>query len=145
MIELSDVRKVADAIQAPAMTSTGAYVLPWMLRTLMIGRMRQAGILKLKGADKMKACDFIKMFPDMNDWAPKVLADIRAQAAREGRTAEGTTAADLVKRAAYRGPVELFTMDLCFAADGELGASRKSSGGVAERQPRGFGKSERGA
>ena len=112
------------ALAAPGLTRTSPYVLPWTFRSMAVARMRHAGIEGLKGGASLSAADLESMFPDQADWLQRIQRHVRLVAWRNGGSASTSdiTVAKLMRFMQYKGPVELFSMDLCLAGDPALAA-----------------------
>jgi hypothetical protein len=81
-----------------------AYCHRWILRTCMISAMRAKGIRCLK-IDETLTCEaFANHNPDVSCWVRRL-----------ARSVGVVSLHDLVNHLNYKGPVELFSMHLCFA------------------------------
>lgn len=78
--------------------------------------MRHCGIMKLSQSHRFCALKLAAMFPDEGEWLMKLY---RRTAYKLGRN--NVTAADVAKACNYKGPIELLSLELCFASDGALG------------------------
>jgi len=91
------------------LSPSAKYLLPWTFRVQCIARMRAAGIQHLRaGKTPPSLEEFADMFPDQGSWVTKL-----AKLLPEGQR----TVSRLTQTLEYTGPLELFTMYLCFSQD----------------------------
>jgi len=110
------------AVGAPGLTKTSPYVLPWTFRSMAVARMRAQGINRLSLTSGFSVADLMASFPDQNEWLPRLIEHLRVQAWHQGRGSARSEVSvrDLLQMLRYKGPLELFTMDLCLAGDPAL-------------------------
>ena len=112
---LRQVESQLKTIAAPGLSATSPYVLPWTFRTMAVARMRHHGVARLGGASKVTVKDLTEMFPDQCDWLMALHNHFRRSEEHGAISAQRLL--DLME---YKGPIELFTMDLCLAGDAGL-------------------------
>lgn len=105
---------------APGLTKTSDYVLPWTFRSMALAKMRKAKVLRLTAVDGVTATQLGQMFPDQSEWLPKLVSHLRHCQWRAKNKGSVISVMDLLKHMSYKGPVELFSMDLCLCGDADL-------------------------
>lgn len=88
----------------------------WVLRALILARVRWQGISTLTGADQVAPLGFSQAVPDQSDWVPRMLK----LADRQGSPCRSSLAAFLRFCSLGRQPPEYCTMYLCIWGTSQL-------------------------
>ena len=92
----------ADALfQKARMYPAKSYMRNFIIRGLLLAAMSRSGVQRLRGAGRMKVCDFMTAFPDQSHWLRRL-----------SLTRDGSLAA-LFASLNYDGRPELFSMFAC--------------------------------
>ena len=116
--------QAAQKINAPGLTKTSEYVLPWTFRTAALSRLRAARVKEVTGWGNLSVSQLAAAFPDQGKWLKKLEAHVRCRRYEKGKKCETrferVTVDTLVRFLKFKLPVELFSMCLCFSGDSQM-------------------------